>query len=152
MSPENEQAAETGKVTLRCPFCLTLNAVEVARSGDRPVCGKCSRPMLLDRPVKVSSEDFKRTVLEAGVPVIVDFYADWCAPCKILAPTIDEIAAQNQGRLLVAKVDTDKAQDLALQYQIRGVPTVILFRDGNEVERTWGIEPEKLQSMVEQAA
>ena len=142
----------TGRVTVRCSFCLTLNGVDVTRSGDRPICGSCQRPFLLDRPLKVSEEDFERTVLEAGVPVLVDFFADWCGPCKILAPTMDEIAGANQGRLLVAKVDTDHAQGVAQRYGIRGVPTVILFRNGEEVERSWGIEPEKLQAMVEQAA
>ena len=136
---------------MRCPFCLTLNGVDVARTGDRPSCGSCQRPFLLDRPLKVSEEDFERTVLEAEVPVLVDFFADWCGPCKILAPTMDEIARANQGRLLVVKVDTDRAQEVAERYGIRGVPTVILFRDGEEVERSSGIEPEKLQSMVEQA-
>jgi thioredoxin 2 len=142
----------TGQVTLRCAFCLTLNQVDLNRAEQRPACGSCERPMLLDRPVKVTSEDFDRTVLGAGAPVLVDFYADWCAPCKILAPTMDEIARDNQGRLLVVKVDTDHSPDLAQRYGIRGVPTVILFRDGEEVERTWGIEPEKLAGMVEQAA
>lgn len=151
MEPRTK-ATQEGRVTLRCPFCLTLNSVEVARAAQRPTCGECKRPFLLDRPVKVTNEDFHRTVLEAGVPVIVDFYADWCGPCKILAPTMDEIASANQGRLLVAKVDTDRAPDLAMQYGIRGIPTIILFRDGQEVERSWGIEPEKLRSMVERAA
>ena len=150
-SARAEPAPAKGQVTLRCPFCLTLNAVELARAADRPKCGSCSRPMLLDRPIKVTSEDFDRTVLKATVPVIVDFYADWCAPCKILAPTMDQIAADTTGRLLVAKVDTDHAPDLAQRYGIRGVPTVILFRHGQEVERSWGIEPQKLQAMVEAA-
>lgn len=141
-----------GRVTLRCPFCLTLNSVELARAAERPSCGECRRPLLLDRPVKVRGEDFEKTVLEAGVPVLVDFYADWCGPCKILAPRMDEIAAANEGRLLVAKVDTDQAQEVAMRYGIRGVPTVILFQDGAEVERSWGIEPDKLTAMVEKAA
>ena len=139
------------RVTLRCAFCLALNAVDLDRAAQRPTCGSCQRPMLLDRPVKVAGEDFEATVLEAQVPVLVDFYADWCAPCKILAPTLDDIARENQGRLLVAKVDTDRAPDLAKRYGIRGVPTVILFRAGEEVERSWGIEPAKLEAMVVEA-
>jgi thioredoxin len=107
--------------------------------------------MLLDRPVKVADEDFETTVLGAEAPVLVDFYADWCAPCKILAPTIDDIARENQGRMLVAKVDTDRAPELAQRYGIRGVPTVILFRAGEEISRSWGIEPAKLEAMVRDA-
>lgn len=140
------------RVTLRCAFCLTLNGVDLDRAAERPACENCQRPMLLDRPIKVAGEDFETTVLNARVPVLVDFYADWCAPCKILAPTMDDIARENQGLLLVAKVDTDQAPELAQRYGIRGVPTVILFRAGDEVERSWGIEPEKLESMVRQAA
>ena len=139
------------KVTLRCPFCTTLNQVEVEKASQRPQCGNCSKPMLLDRPVKVQEEDFEKTVLQATAPVLVDFYADWCGPCKILAPMIDEIAGKNVGRLVVAKVDTDRAQQVAAEYEIRGVPTVILFKEGKEVERSMGIEPERLRAMVEAA-
>lgn len=138
-------------VTLRCPFCDTLNRLDVQKAAQRPRCGECGKPMLLDRPVKVREEDFTTSVLGASAPVLVDFYADWCGPCKILAPMIDEIAGQNAGRLIVAKVDTDRAQKVALEYRIRGVPTVVLFKDGKEVDRSVGIEPERLNAMVEAA-
>ncbi len=149
------ESAPTGtnarRVTIRCAFCLTLNGVDIEKAAQRPTCGSCQRPMLLDRPVKVADEDFETTVLGAEAPVLVDFYADWCAPCKILAPTIDDIARENQGRMLVAKVDTDRAPELAQRYGIRGVPTVILFRAGEEISRSWGIEPAKLEAMVRDA-
>ena len=139
------------RVTLRCPFCLTLNALELDRAGDRPACGSCGKPMLLDRPVKVTSEDFDRTVLGSTAPVLVDFYADWCAPCKMVAPLVDEIAGAHTGELIVAKVDTDRAQDIAQRLGIRGIPTLILFSGGEEMERSVGFEPEKLRAMVEKA-
>ncbi len=138
-------------VTLRCGFCLTVNRVDLTRAVDRPVCGDCGKPMLLDRPVKVTQEDFERTVLQADVPVLVDFYADWCAPCKMVAPLVDEIAHQHIGKMLVVKVDTDRAQEVAAQYGIRSIPTLILFRDGEEVERSVGFEPERVRDLVEQA-
>ncbi|MGI9627229.1 MAG: thioredoxin [Longimicrobiales bacterium] len=105
--------------------------------------------MLLDRPVKVTEDDFEATVLGSSAPVLVDFFAEWCGPCKVLAPMLDEIANQNVGRLVVAKVDTDQAQKVAAEYEIRGVPTVVLFRDGVEVDRSVGIEPQRLAEMVE---
>lgn len=142
--------AEKG-ITLRCGFCGTLNRVDLARAADRPVCGDCGKPMLLDRPVKVAQEDFERTVLQADVPVLVDFYADWCAPCKMVAPLVDEIAHQHIGKMLVAKVDTDRAQEVAEKYGIRSIPTLIVFRDGEEVERSVGFEPERVRELVEQA-
>ena len=139
------------RVTLRCEFCLTLNRVELARAHKRPTCADCGRPMLLDRPVKVAQEDFERTVLQADVPVLVDFYADWCAPCKMVAPLVDEVAHQHMGRMLVAKVDTERAQEVAVKYGIRSIPTLIVFRDGEEVERSVGFEPERVRDLVEQA-
>ena len=125
-------------ITLRCTFCDTKNRVDLARAADRPTCGECSRPMLLDRPVKVTQDDFDDTVLNASVPVLVDFYADWCGPCKMVAPLLDELADQHIGKILVAKVDTDRAPEIAAKYDIRSIPTLILFRDGAEIERSIG--------------
>ena len=141
----------TSNATLRCGFCLALNSIDVQRAEDRPVCGECTKPMLLDRPVKVSQEDFERTVLEADVPVLVDFYADWCAPCKMVAPLLDEIAYQQIGKMLVVKVDTDHAPDVAMKYEIRSIPTLIIFQNGEETERSLGFEPERVRGLVEQA-
>ncbi|MDX1646649.1 MAG: thioredoxin [Longimicrobiales bacterium] len=150
MSDENGgRGAEATKVTLRCTFCGTLNKVDLRRAADRPTCGECSKPMLLDRPVKVTEEDFERTVLRSEAPVLVDFYADWCAPCKMVAPLIDEIAHDQVGKMLVAKVDTDRAQQVAMKYGIRSIPTLIVFRDGEEVERSMGFEPERVRGLVD---
>lgn len=136
------------KVTLRCNFCSTLNVVDFTRASDRPKCGDCSKPMLLDRPLKVAQDDFDSTVLGAEVPVLVDFYADWCAPCKMVAPLIDEIARERTGTMLVVKVDTDRAPEVALKYGIRSIPTLIVFQGGDEVERSLGFEPERVRQLV----
>lgn len=146
MSPDVQAA-----VTLRCPFCLALNKVDLARASSRPHCGKCEKPMLLDRPVKVKGEDFQRTVLEAAAPVLVDFYADWCAPCKVVAPVVDDLAREHTGKLLVAKIDTDRAPDLSVRLAIRGIPTLILFRAGEEVGRVVGVDREGLVKLVQDA-
>lgn len=146
----NEVSAKS-KVTLRCPFCLTLNTVDLGRSGARPICGDCAKPLLLDRPVNVREEDFDRTVLGSGAPVLVDFYADWCAPCKYVAPLMDELAKTHEGALLVVKIDTDQAPDLSQKLGIRSIPTVILFKDGEEAGRSVGFEPEKLRTMADDA-
>lgn len=105
--------------------------------------------MLLDRPVKVAQDDFGTTVLEADVPVLVDFFADWCAPCKMVAPLMDEIAHQQTGRVLVVKVDTDASPEIALRYEIRSIPTIIMFQGGEEVGRSLGLEPERVRGFVE---
>ncbi len=151
MDSDSTATKPSAPVTLRCGFCLTLNRVDLARAADRPGCGSCGKPMLLDRPVHVTEEDFQRTVLEASPPVLVDFYADWCAPCKMVAPHVDEIARENQGRLLVAKVDTDRAPELAARLGIRGIPTLIFFKNGSEIGRSVGFEPGKLAAMVAEA-
>jgi len=138
-------------VTIRCGFCLTPNRVDLARVAHRPTCGECGRPILLDRPVKVAEEDFDATVLGAGAPVLVDFYADWCSPCKLVAPLVDEVAQAHVGKLLVAKVDTDHAPAVAQRLGIRGIPTLILFKNGSEVARSVGFEPERVRALAEEA-
>ena len=146
------EVSSKSKVTLRCPFCLTLNTLDLGKSGDRPKCGDCKKPLLLDRPLKVRGEDFDRTVLGSEAPALVDFYADWCAPCKYVAPLMDELAKEHEGTLLVVKIDTDQAPDLSQKFGIRSIPTVILFKNGEEVGRSVGFEPEKLRAMAEEAA
>src|SRR5688572_33347836 len=136
-----ETTVATKKLTLRCQFCATWNRIEASRAADKPKCGKCSTPMLLDRPVKLDDDTFERTIQEAEVPVLVDFYADWCAPCKMMAPFVDELAAKYVGRALVAKVDTDRAQQTAGGFQIRGIPTTIVFKAGKEIGRKVGAVP-----------
>jgi len=117
-------------VTLSCQFCTTLNRVDMSKAVQGPMCAKCARPFLLDRPVKVLEEHFDTTVLKAEVPVLVDFYADWCGPCKMMAPHLDAIAQERVGTLLVAKVDTDRAPTISQRYGIRGIPFFGLFEKG----------------------
>jgi thioredoxin 2 len=147
-----DTTTDTKHLTLRCQFCETWNRIEAARAGDRPKCGKCGTPMLLDRPVKLDDDTFARTVAESEVPVLVDFYADWCGPCKMMAPFVDELAAAYQGRALVAKVNTDQAQRATDPYGIRGIPTSIVFRGGKEVARQVGAVPRAgLEALLKQA-
>ena len=129
------------RATVRCSFCLTWNRIDASRVAQRPKCGECGRPLLLDRPVKLDADSFARTIQETEVPVLVDFYADWCGPCKMMAPVLDQLAADRQGSLLVGKLDTDANQAIAQQFSIRGIPTVILFEGGQEARRQSGAMP-----------
>ena len=97
--------------------------------------------MLIDRPISLNDDTFTRTITESDVPVVVDFYADWCGPCKIMAPSVDQLATENQGRLLVAKLDTDRSPRTSQAFNIRSIPTTILFERGKEAKRLTGAVP-----------
>ena len=130
-------------ITIRCQFCESWNRVDASRAADRPKCGKCGKPMLLDRPYPLTDETFARTIAESDVPVLVDFYADWCGPCKMMAPFVDEIARERQGKVLVAKLDTDRSQTTSMLFNIRSIPTTIVFKAGKEAARQTGAVPKK---------
>ena len=135
-------APTTRKATVRCAFCGTLNRIDLERAADGPKCGDCGRPIRLDRPLKVTDSDFDQVVKGADVPVVVDFYADWCGPCKMMAPTLDEFAHIREGEVLVLKLDTDANQTTAQRFGIKGIPTVIAFADGAETGRHVGVADE----------
>lgn len=142
----------TTVATVPCPFCEKLNRIDLQRLEARPKCGQCGRPLLLDRPIRVSDANLERVVADAAVPVLVDFYADWCAPCKMMAPAIDDVARERSGRLLVGKLDTDRNPTMAVRFAIRGIPTLILFREGREATRQTGAIPgARLQAWLDEA-
>jgi thioredoxin 2 len=154
--PTSDGADATGatgaRVTIRCPFCSTWNRIDASRAGDKPKCGKCAKPMLLDRPIVLDDDSFARTIEGSDVPVLVDFYADWCGPCKMMAPFVDELAARHQGRALVAKLNTDAAPVTAQRYQIRSIPTVIVFKGGRSAAQQIGaVRLPELESLLSRA-
>jgi len=138
-------------VNLRCIFCLSLTSVKIEKGVKGRVCVQCAKPFLLDRPVKIAQEDFRTAVIDAEIPVLVDFYADWCGPCKMVEPIIENIASEREGELLVGKVDADKAQNLMEEMKVTSVPTLILFMEGEETARSVGLEPDKIEQMVNEA-
>jgi len=100
--------------------------------------------------VEVNGNNFKQEVLESNVPVLVDFWAPWCMPCRMLAPIIENLAKENVGKLKICKLNTDENQNIAAQYGIQGIPTLIVFKEGKEVGRTVGVMPkEKLQEKLD---
>jgi len=128
-------------ITVRCQFCDAWNRVDSEKVPGGPKCGKCGKPILLERPYTLSDDTFSRTINESDVPVFVDFYADWCGPCRMMAPAVDALAAHVQGKALVAKLNTDTSPRTAGGFDIRGIPTVIVFQKGKEVARQSGAMP-----------
>ncbi len=122
-----------------CAFCSTLNRIDLTKLSQRPKCASCQRPILLDRPVKATAASYDKMLTGTTVPVLVDFYADWCGPCHQMAPTLDEFAKQRAGRVLVLKLDTDADPTIAGRYGIRGIPTLIAFDSGRERARHVGV-------------
>ena len=136
-----------------CAFCSTLNRVDLTKLSHGPKCANCQRPILLDRPIMATTTSFDRMVNGTTVPVLVDFYADWCGPCHMMAPTIDDFAKRQMGNVLVLKLDTDANPTIAGRYGIRGIPTVIAFDRGEERRRHVGVANlEVLQSLTGVAA
>ena len=128
-------------LTIQCQFCQTWNRIDAARAADRPRCGKCARPILLDRPLKLTDDTFDRTIESAELPVLVDFYADWCGPCRMMAPYVDQLASKTTGRVLIAKLDTDASPRTAQRFAILSIPTVMVFRGGKAVAQQAGAVP-----------
>lgn len=139
-------------LTVRCQFCQTWNRVDGARAADRPKCGNCQRFILLDRPFTLYEDSFQRTIAESELPILVDFYADWCGPCKMMAPAVDQLAAKHTGTALVAKLNTDMAPSTSQSFNIMGIPTTIVFKGGKEVARQSGAIPlGALEQLLERA-
>src|SRR5437870_10478114 len=133
------EAQQSRMATVACPFCATLNRVDLARLADRPRCGECKRPILLDRPIAVSDANVERVLAGTDVPVVMDCYADWCGPCKIMAPILDDFAHERAGEVLVTKLDTDRNQATAQRFNVRAIPTLIVFREGRGLARHAGV-------------
>jgi thioredoxin len=136
---------------ISCSSCGTKNRVDEGTAAEmQPVCGKCGTALDVTaaaanaRPITVTDATFASEVLDArGVPILVDYWAEWCGPCRMVAPVLDELAAESQGRYRIAKLNIDENPRTAAQYNIRSIPTMLVFKDGAVVDRIVGAQPKQ---------
>ena len=121
-----------------CPQCGGLNRVPQERLTAGPVCGRCKAPLFPQRPTEVTDATFRQQVERCDLPVVVDFWAGWCAPCQTMAPVVDAAAANLRPHARVAKMEVDQNPQTAGRFGIRSIPTIILFRGGQELDRVAG--------------
>jgi thioredoxin 2 len=121
-----------------CPHCGTTNRVPRERLRDGPACGKCKRALLAGHAVELNAAALERQVSSSDLPVVVDFWAPWCGPCKMMAPHFERAARELAPEVILAKLNTEEEQSAAAKYDIRSIPTLIAFKGGREVGRQSG--------------
>ena len=125
-------------IQVACPACLTANRVPAERVSEDPKCGRCGAPLLSGAPIELAEAAFDDFVRRSHLPVIADFWAPWCGPCRAMAPQFEKAAQELKGRARLVKVNTEEAPGLAARMNIRAIPTIALFRNGAEVKRVSG--------------
>ena len=138
--------------TAACPNCATLNRLPAEKNPIHGKCGHCKSPLFVGVPIELNSKNFNAHVIKAELPVVVDFWADWCGPCKMMAPMFSQATVQLEPMVRMAKLDTEKEAQLSAKYAIRSIPTLIIFKQGREIDRVSGaLQTNQLIQWVQQA-
>ena len=121
-----------------CPHCFSVNNIPQKESYTKANCGKCKNSLLATKPIELTNSNFDEVVVNSDIPVIVDFWAPWCGPCKMMAPNFEKSAAKFPLKVLFVKVNTENEQNLGARFGIRSIPTLVIFKGGKEVHRVSG--------------
>jgi len=134
-------------IMVRCPNCGAKNRIPKRRLNEGPICGKCRTPLTVKSSravaVNVTDQTFNQEVVADPGPVLVDCWAPWCGPCKMVAPVLDQLASEYAGQIKIAKLNVDENPTTASQYGIQSIPTMLLFKNGNQVEKLVGALPKQ---------
>ena len=128
----------TNSLHVVCPHCHAVNRVPEERLADGAICGKCNAPLFSAHPVELDETNFDKHVAKSDLPIVVDFWAPWCGPCRSMAPSFAEAARQLEPHYRLVKVNTEQSQNLAARFNIRSIPTIAIFKNGSEVARQAG--------------
>lgn len=121
-----------------CPHCAAVNRIPSTRLDDKPKCGKCKKSLFTGHPIELTDQNFAKFITNSDLPVVVDFWAEWCGPCKMMAPAFAEASTKLEPNVILAKLNTEVAQQTAAQFGIRSIPSIIMFKNGKEVSRQAG--------------
>ncbi len=128
----------TESLHIVCPSCNSTNRVPKNRLQQAAICGQCKSKLFVSQPVELTAKNFTAHITKNDIPIVVDFWAPWCGPCKMMAPAFEQAAAQLEPNVRLAKVNTEAEQNIAAQYRIQSIPTLAIFKNAHEVTRTSG--------------
>ena len=126
-------------INIVCPECASVNRLDRNRLGDRPVCGKCKQTVFSGTPLILNSKNFDKQIARNDIPVVIDFWAPWCGPCKAMGPAFAQAATELEPNYRLAKLNTEAEPQLAMRMKISSIPTIILFKAGREIARHSGV-------------
>lgn len=137
------------KLNVVCPHCLKVNSIPKKDTYKAANCGSCKNSLLDTTPIELDSSSFDHVIVNSDIPVIVDFWAPWCGPCKMMTPIFNETAQKYPLKAIFVKVNTEEQQELGAKYGIRSIPTLIVYKESKEVKRVSGaLDPLKLSELV----